>query len=71
MHYDHVFAKFMVQEIQKLDKKEKTENIIIYVPKDLKKVLMESFPKADAKKIQIHMGNHIQISFPKLFDLVK
>lgn len=71
MHYDNVFASFLVKEIKKLDKEQQAESIIIYAPEDLKKILTESFPKTYAKKLQIHMGNHIKISFPKLFDLLK
>ena len=61
----------MVKEIEKLYQDQKAENIIIYVPKDLKKILTEGFPKAYAKKLEIHIGDHIQISFPKLFELLK
>ena len=71
MHYDHVFVKFMVKEIEKLYQDQKAENIIMYVPKDLKEIVTEEFPKAYAKKLEIHMGDYIQISFPKLFDLLK
>lgn len=71
MHYDHVFAKFMVKEIQKLDKKYQAKKIIIYAPKDLKKILIEFSPKAYADKLTIIMGNRIKIWFPKLFELIK
>lgn len=70
-HYDHVFADFISKEILKIDKEYQAKRIIIYAPKDLKEILIGSFPKAYSAKLTINIGNHIKASSSKLFELLK
>lgn len=71
MHYDNVFAHFMVEEIGKIDREYHAEQIVLYVPKRLKEPLTELFPKAYEERLHIKTGNHIRIAFPRLFTLLE
>ena len=70
MHNDHVFAKYLAEEIKKFDRQYQAYHIIIYAPKDLTKLLVEAFPKSYVDKLAIYVGDYIKISTPKLLTLI-
>lgn len=70
-HYNNVFTSFLAKEIVNIDKWYTAEQIMIYAPKDMKEIIKKHFPQTYEKKLKIMIGDHIKISYPKLFDLLK
>ena len=70
-HDDSIFVKLVIEEIQRIDQKYQAHKIIIHSPEGFNRLYSEGFSNIHEDKVIVHVGNHINISFPKIFDLLK
>lgn len=67
-HYDRVFLNYIHDKITEYENKKMFEELIVFCPADMKKILEEKVPKHILANTEIFVGNFVNND---LMDLVK